>query len=291
MRKIRVAIIGAGPAGISCAIQLKRYKIDFLLFEKNESGGLLRNANWVENYPGFPEGTTGAKLVDIFIRQMVFNHIRPVKEEVKFVEHKNNDFIIKTDKNRYHAWILVIASGTKPKELPIFIPERCRLRIFYEIVDLKNLRNKKIAIIGSGDGAFDYALNLGKKNKVFILNRKNRVKCLPLLFERCKENENIKYYPLFDVCKIDYKDKNLLVWSKSGEKMSFDYLIIAIGREPNLDFLSDDIRKKQKSLEKDKILYIIGDAKNGIYRQTAIAVGDGIKAGMEIGVRYYEGNW
>jgi thioredoxin reductase len=49
-----VVIIGAGPAGLSTAIQLKRYGIEPILLEKEEIGGLLRNANLVENYPGFP---------------------------------------------------------------------------------------------------------------------------------------------------------------------------------------------------------------------------------------------
>ncbi|MFC1726893.1 FAD-dependent oxidoreductase, partial [candidate division KSB1 bacterium] len=54
-----VIIIGAGPAGIAAAIQLRRYNIEPVVFEKNEIGGLLRNAGRIENYPGFPEGVTG----------------------------------------------------------------------------------------------------------------------------------------------------------------------------------------------------------------------------------------
>ncbi|MBM3324354.1 MAG: hypothetical protein FJY66_01665, partial [Calditrichaeota bacterium] len=63
MRPKDVVIIGAGPAGIATSIQLKRYHIEPELLEQEEVGGLLRNANWVENYPGFPEGISGAALV------------------------------------------------------------------------------------------------------------------------------------------------------------------------------------------------------------------------------------
>ena len=51
MSDTKVIIIGAGPAGIACATQLKRYNIDSIIIEKEEIGGLIKNANWIENYP------------------------------------------------------------------------------------------------------------------------------------------------------------------------------------------------------------------------------------------------
>ena len=54
-----VLIIGAGPAGLAAALQLRRRGVDFMFFERQRVGGLLNNANWVENYPGFPGGITG----------------------------------------------------------------------------------------------------------------------------------------------------------------------------------------------------------------------------------------
>ena len=64
MRVEEVIIIGAGPAGIAAAIQLKRFGIKALIFEKDRIGGLLRNANRIENYPGFPEGISGIRFVE-----------------------------------------------------------------------------------------------------------------------------------------------------------------------------------------------------------------------------------
>ena len=63
---IRIAIIGAGPAGIACAIQLIRQGYSPIIFEKGEIGGLLKNANLVENYLGFPGGISGKKLCSLF---------------------------------------------------------------------------------------------------------------------------------------------------------------------------------------------------------------------------------
>ena len=61
-----VAVIGAGPAGFAAAIQLKRYGLETLVLERQRLGGLLHNANLVENYPGFPEGIPGSELVRLF---------------------------------------------------------------------------------------------------------------------------------------------------------------------------------------------------------------------------------
>jgi len=77
-----VVIIGAGPAGISAAIQLKRYGIEPTLLEKEEIGGLLKNANLVENYPGFPNGVPGPELVKLFKKQLENAQIKVHFEKV-----------------------------------------------------------------------------------------------------------------------------------------------------------------------------------------------------------------
>ena len=64
-----VTIIGAGPAGLAAAIQLRRFGVTPLVLEGDEIGGLLRNANLVENYPGFPGGISGLALIRLFERQ------------------------------------------------------------------------------------------------------------------------------------------------------------------------------------------------------------------------------
>lgn len=279
--KFKVAIIGVGPAGIGCAIQLKRYGIEFILFEKDEPGGLLQNANLVENYPGFPQGINGERLVSLFRRHMNKYGIKPLKEFVKLVDYRK-EFYIKTSKRVYRSDILVIASGTKPKRLNIGIPAGAESKIFYEIIPLKKIKNKKIGVIGAGDAGFDYALGLCQRNKVYLLNHARIHKCLPLLFKRAIKNKNIKYITNFDISNIQLKNNKLVLYPKNQASIIVDYLVPAIGREPNLDFLSKNIKHRLKTLEKNKKLYIIGDVKNKIFRQTAIAVGDGIKTAMKI---------
>jgi len=281
-----VIIIGAGPAGVSTAIQLKRYGIGAILLEKEEIGGLLRNANLVENYPGFPEGIPGPKLVELFKKQLKKAGVRVHFEEVLELDYRNEVFLVNTNKRAITCRILVIASGTKARRLSnVDIPEDIEHRIFYEIYPLTRVASKKIAIIGSGDIAFDYALNLSKKNAVIILNRGKRVKCLPLLWERAMGTKKISYQEDTQVKKIKCQDGGLILtcYNTVGEwRMYISYLVVAIGREPYLDFLSENLKKNLEKLQKTKVLYMIGDVKNDIYRQTAIAVGNGIKAAMEI---------
>jgi len=281
MLKSEIGIIGAGPSGIACAIQLKRYGIDYLFFEKEYSGGLIKNAFLIENYLGFPEGITGEEFVRLLKRQIQKHKIRIIKEEVVSVRYKNNKFYIKTQKGNYQTSILVIATGTIPKQLPIPVAHDCQSRVFYEVYQLKKIRNKLIAVIGSGDAAFDYALSLSKKNKVLILNRTERVKCLPVLFQRVMQNKKIDYLTSIEIKRIDFENNKLALYT-DGKKIIVDYLVVAIGRKPNFNFLDKSLKEKIKILETRKKLYIIGDVKNGIFRQTGIAIGDGIKAAMGI---------
>ncbi len=278
----RVGIIGAGPAGIACAIQLKRYNLEPILFEKNKIGGLLINANLVENYPGFYTGITGPNLVNAFKKHLNKYHINIINKEVLSLDYFKNQFIIKTKGCIYNFPIVVIASGTIPEETPLKYPAAVKHKIFYELKKLKNIHHKNIIIIGGGDAAFDYGLNLAKKNKVMILCRSNRFKCLPVLYERALKNKNIKLYTGIVVKNIKIEEKYLKIECTKNRNLSCDILLIAIGRKPNLVFVGERLKNTLKKLEKQHKLYIIGDAKNKIFRQTAIAIGDGIKTAMEI---------
>jgi len=282
MIKSEIGIIGAGPSGIACAIQLRRYGLDYLFFEKEDLGGLIKNAFLIENYLGFPEGITGEEFVQLLKKQIKKYKIRIIKEEVVSVRYEKNKFYIKTRNRSYQTSILVVATGTIPRPLPVPDGKDYQSRIFYEVHQLKRIRNKLVAVIGSGDAAFDCALSLSKKNKVLILNRTERVKCLPVLFQRVMQNKRISYLASIEIKRIEFEDKKLALYNSRKKKIIVDYLVVAIGRKPNLNFFDRSLKEKIKILEKRKKLYIIGDAKNGIFRQTAIAVGDGIKTGMEI---------
>jgi thioredoxin reductase len=287
METHEVLIIGAGPAGLATAIQLKRYGIAPLIFERDQIGGLLWNANLVENYPGFPAGITGPRLVRLFEQQARRLSIQVLFEEVLELSFGGGLFQVTTARHVYHSRVAVIASGTKPREvLDLSIPPDLQKRISYEVHPRLGLQGQRIAIIGAGDAAFDYALNLGRENDVIILNRSVQTSCLPLLRERASASPRITYCPNMRVTRIagtPSGDLKLDCTSFDGVTSIYaSYIIIAVGRDPQLDFISSALLEQAEHLHEQGILYIIGDVKNGIYRQTAIAVGEGVLAAMKI---------
>lgn len=282
-----VIIIGAGPAGMAAAIQLRRYGLHPRIFEADAVGGLLRNANLVENYPGFPRGISGARLVKLFARQAQNVGVKVTHDKVRQVDYEGGFFQVKTLKKNYQSRVVVIATGTRPLRVAdLFIPEELLDSVYYEIHDLQQEEGKCVAIIGGGDAAFDYAMNLSKNNQVIILNRGDAPKCLPLLWERSQKLSSILYRHNAVVNKLtnDSIGGMMVDCQTAAGALQFhaDYLIIAIGREANLDCLSCSTAQQISELEAQGILYIIGDVRNGIYRQTSIAVGDGVLAAMKI---------
>lgn len=282
-----VAIIGAGPAGISCAIQLKRYGIKPLLLEKNQIGGLLRNANLVENFPGFPQGISGRDLVCKLRLHAENAGLEPVYKNVNRVGFTDGIFSIGTEKSVYKSRFMVIATGTIPGKTEIEIPQAAENRVFYEVYDLCLQENagKKTVIIGAGDAAFDYALNLAENTCVkeaIILNRGIKTRCLELLKDRAFINNKITYIENKEITRIDEQKERLNLICTGESSIETDYLLFAIGREPNLAFLSREFSEKIEDLKNRKKLFFIGDVKNDIFRQTAIAAGDGIRAAMEV---------
>lgn len=282
-----VLIIGAGPAGLAAAIQLKRYGITPRIFEKEAVGGLLRNANLVENYPGFPGGIAGRDLVRLFERQFRELSLQATYEEVLELDHRSGLFHARTDRAAYRGRIALIASGTRPRAMiSPGTPGAWEGKIFYEIVPLLDRSGLEVVILGAGDAAFDYALNLARSNRVAILNRGAARRCLPLLWERARHEPSICYYDNTTVLEIELEspERLRLECRRPDGRLTLypNALIAAFGREPRLDFLADGLRAQAPRLEAEGRLFFIGDVTNGIYRQTSIAIGNGVQAAMKV---------
>ncbi len=286
-----VAIIGAGPAGIAAAIQLKRSNIDFLLFEKDQIGGLLKNAHRVENYPGFPNGVPGAQMASQLQEHLESFRIIPFYETVETLEYLGEEklFLITTTNAAYYSKVVVVASGTSHRRVNSLdlLPQPLRENIFYEIYPIVKERGKRILIVGSEDEAFDYALNLGSySNEVLIAMPGEEVKALPCLIDKVSSNPRIICSKNVEIKGIDAGNtkKLSITFSTRGERTTgeVDYLIVVTSREPQRVFYHPLLVTQAKELKKTGRLYEIGDLVNGMYRQAAIACGDGIRAAMQI---------
>jgi thioredoxin reductase len=285
MKKTEISIIGAGPAGIAASIQLKRFGYEPVLIEKDKIGGLLWNANLIENYPGFPGGISGPDLISLMSKQLSHFKIEVQYLNIDHLESEGDRYILTTNANKFTADFVVIASGTKPKPIEIRISESVRRSIHQDISNILSISGKHIVIIGNGDAAFDQAINLSKRNQVSILNRGNKIKSLELLVDRALAIKSISYLSNAEVESIDLQYSNpkddqriLLINYKTENKLQYslecDEVVFAIGREPQLDFVG-------QLTGKDNCIYV-GDVNNGMFRQATIAIGDGIKAAMKI---------
>lgn len=281
-----VAVIGSGPAGITAALQLARMGISTVLFERGEIGGLIRCANLVENYPGFPQGVSGLKLARLFKRQLARHPVTVRHEAVVGLGFNDGLFTVKTSTRRLRCRFVVLATGTRPRR---GLEDLCDLprdrRIIYDIIPLLEMRGKTILIIGAGDAAFDYALNLARFHRISIFNRGSVRKCLPILWERQQSYPSISYSENAQLMKVQSRTEGLVCVFRlpDGEmEVKGDYLVSAIGREPETDLLSGLSPDEIAEWERCGHFYRIGDLANGDFRQVGIAVGDGLQAAMNI---------
>jgi len=287
---LRIAIIGAGPAGIAGSIQLKRYGFSPVVYEAKEIGGLVRNAWLIENYPGFPSGISGEEFNRLLQKQFNSSGIDIRMERVELLDYNEDtqNFEIVSNLSRRKYDIAVAATGSVPFRLEILntLPDSLLKYIYYEIYNIISVENKRILIIGAGDIALDYALNLSRRNEVVVVNRSEARSALPHLCELADASESITYYFDSHIMGMQKSDeKNVDVLFEDGERkraISADYVVVAIGREGSRSYFSERLRSMEAELIESRKLYLIGDIKNGIFRQIGIAVGDGIKAAMEI---------
>ena len=179
-----------------------------------------------------------------------------------------------------------MASGTVPGPVSgPSVPDEISDRVLSEVYPIANVKNKRIAVVGAGDAAFDYGLNLSRRNRVHILNRGEKRRCLPLLWRNACEAKNITYRENTAVVSIRAGgsalvlscDREQTVW-----ELPVDYVIFATGRVKNTGFFTPRMIELSSALEADGVLYFAGDVKNDIFRQSSIAIGDGISTAMRI---------
>ncbi|MBD3237191.1 MAG: FAD-dependent oxidoreductase, partial [Candidatus Eisenbacteria bacterium] len=169
-----VVIVGGGPAGIAAALQLRRYGIDPLLIERTRLGGLLWNAYRIENYPALPDALPGPELAQRLALHLRRAQVRLLGAEVRGVgfaptedepSRRRAEHVpcrrlrLTTSAGEIDTRRLLVATGTEARRpASPRVPPAAIERVHSEILALRDLRDARVAIIGGGDAACDYAL-------------------------------------------------------------------------------------------------------------------------------------
>ena len=277
-----VIIIGAGIAGMTAAIYLKRSGLNPLIIEENAPGGQLNKINMIENYPGF------IKIDGPTLAAEIFNQVRNL--DIKFLFDK----VISTNLKREEKQIItggttlyckyvVIATGRLSKKLFNDDDRYIGKGISYcAICDGNLYKNKKTAIVGSGNSALEEALYLSEIcNNVTLIVRGNKFNGEKSLIDRVKEKENIKC--MYNLNVIEYNiENNKLVSIKldNNEIVETDGLFISIGSVPSADLF--DVEKEKgfiivnnECMTDIENVYACGDVIKKTVYQLTTAVAEG----------------
>lgn len=279
-----VAVVGGGPAGISCSLQLKRYGYECLVFEEKEVGGLAVNARRIENLLGFSRGISGPDFVRRIKEQAEAWRLPVERRKIETVRRDGSSglFILAAKGRIFRARRLVVATGSFPLQ-PDFLDQRTPAGVFYEINGLRDAKGLRIAVLGGGDLAFDYALSLAEQNEVILLCRSRKMKALRRLVEEARRQESVTLRCPVSVENLtDRGGKQVVTLAPGEEQLEVDSMVVAIGRRPELGCLSPELLRQRGGLEQEGRLWIIGDAGHPRYRQISIAAGEGIRAAMAI---------
>lgn len=297
MKKEKVIIIGSGPAGLTAALYAARAFLDPLVISGNELGGQVSITTEVENYPGFPEGTTGPELVEFMRKQAEKFGARTEIDEVVEVDlTRGSPFQIKTHSEEYRTEAVIIASGASPKRLGVPGEEEFIGRgvSFCATCDGFFFRGKEIVVVGGGDSALEEGLFLTKfASAVRVIHRREELRAGETLKSRALKNEKMSFIWNTVVEGISgngavesVQVRNL----KTGgaDTLSTHGVFIYIGHYPNSALFEGQLAMDEhKYLIADKRMmtsvegvFAAGEIQDPVYRQVATSVGQGCAAAM-----------
>jgi thioredoxin reductase (NADPH) len=296
---VKCLIIGSGPAGYTAAIYAARAGLKPVMYTGLQPGGQLMITNDVENYPGYPEGIMGPKMMEDFrlqaarfgtdIRYMLISEAK-LDQSPKWV---------KTDDGKeLTADSVIIATGASAKWLGI--PSEERLNGFgvsaCAVCDGYFFRQQEVAIVGAGDTAAEEATYLAKLCKtVHMIVRRGEMRASKVMQDRVLNTPNIKIYWNSETDEI-LGEKAVegvrILNNKTGEKTEIPVtgFFVAIGHKPNTDIFKGQldmdetgyIHTEGKSTRTNiEGVFACGDAQDHIYRQAVTAAGTGCMAALD----------
>lgn len=275
-----VIIIGAGPAGITAGLYIKRANLNPLIIYNDKSS--LEKTEKIENYYGFENGIDGKKLYEDGINQAKNLNIDIKNEEVIKIEFEENGYNVTTSKNKYNSKVVILATGNK-KSTPNIkgIKEFEGKGISYcAICDGFFYKDKNVVVIGSGNYAISETndlINISKEITI-LTNGKDAPE---IRAENVKINDK-------EIREIKGKLKVEEIEFVDGSKIKLDGIFVAEGVAGTLEFAKKlgIITKNNKIIVNEKMetnilgIYACGDCTEGLL-QISKAVYQGTVAGLE----------
>jgi len=314
----KVAIIGAGPSGLTAAIYTSRANLDTTIYTGSQPGGQLTTTTEIENFPGAwssetKEGMMGPDLMALIQKQAEHFGAKTVYATVDGLSAQKTDegkpqFTVTTLAGSEVYDAVIIASGASARYIGLPDEKRFVGKGYHSCATCDGFfyRGKTIAVVGGGDSAMEEANFLTKfAAKVYLIHRHDQFKASKIMVERAQKNEKIEFLLFEQITELvgdDKLDHVILENTKTNEKREFklDGVFVAIGHIPNTNFVENLLdrdaagylipqikktadQRTSKYLTSSDIegIFIAGDVEDTIYRQAITAAGDGCRAAID----------
>jgi len=286
-----LVIIGGGPAGLTAGIYAARARLNTLLIDKLALGGQILVTDWIENYPGFPEGLSGYELAQKLTEQARRFELQVETREVLSVDLSEPVKKIKLSNRTIATHTIIIATGASPKKLGVpgentFYGKGVS---FCATCDAPFFKDRVVAAIGGGDTAVQETIFLTKfVKKVYLIHRRDQLRAAAILQERAFANKKIEFLWDSVITSIDGGltdvEKVTIQNVKTGDvkQLPVDGCFIWVGILPSTQFLGNTVELDEFGFVRVNLhmetsvpgVFAAGDVRNTPLRQIVTAVGD-----------------
>jgi len=290
-----VVIIGGGPAGLTAGLYAARAGLKSVLLEHGIFGGQIVNARLVENYPGFPEGISGAELGEFMRRQATKYGLETLNTGVSGVR-TGNAYEVSISEGNIQTESIIIAVGAEYRKLGVAGEEKLVGRgvSYCATCDGFFFRDREVAVAGGGDTAITDALELAQHcRKVYIIHRRDQLRATKAMQEKAFSQPKIELVWNTVVHEIvgDKMLRSLRLRNvKTGQSsnLEVDGLFVAVGLKPNSQAFSQLVTLDEAGfIVADELMrtsapgiFAAGDVRHNSFRQVITAAGDGAAAAM-----------
>ncbi|OGO34216.1 MAG: thioredoxin-disulfide reductase [Chloroflexi bacterium RBG_16_57_11] len=294
---VKVLILGTGPAGLSAALYAARAELEPVVLAGMEHGGQVSLTYAVENYPGFPEGVGGTKLVELFQKQAERFGATLEYDTATEVDLSNRPFRVRTYNKIYLADTLIISTGATPRHLDIPGEKELTGRgvSYCATCDGWFFKDKDVFVVGGGDSAVEEGLFLTRfARSVTIVHRRDELRAGAVLQKRAMENPKIHFLWNMVLTKINGTEAVKSVQARNiqtGEEsqLPIDGVFIFIGHTPNTEIFDGKLEMEEGGyLVTDKLMrtsvpgvFAAGEAADPHYRQVVTSAGMGAAAAIQ----------